>query len=209
MIRNLKSLGLALVAVLAMSAVVASAAHAVPQYTASSYSATATGANNKGGETFTTSGGTVTCDSHFQGTLSAASSTLTVTPNYSNCEAFGFLSADVHENGCTYVFHATSKLSTDHYSSSVDIVCPAGKTMVITASACEVSVGAQNGLSSVTTQNLAGGQVTVVPNVGNITMNVTKDGFGCPFSSTGHTKGTYHGDVVISSKTAEIAVSGS
>jgi len=211
MIRNLKALGLALVAVLAMSAVVASAAQAVPQYTCGSYSCTSTGSNTSGSETFTTEGGTVQCDSHFaSASLSSASSTLTVTPSYSNCTAFGFLNADVHENGCTYVFHAKSKLGTDHYSSTVDIQCPAGAQMVITASTCEVAVGAtgNEGLSSVTTQNLAGGKVTVVPNVANITMNVLKDGFGCPFSGTGHKKGTYHGDVVMSS-TKEISVSGS
>jgi len=210
MIRNLKSLGLALVAVLAMSAMVASAAQAVPQYTGSAYPTTGTGSNTSGSETFTTEGGTVQCDSHFVGTLSAANSTLTVTPSYSNCTAFGFINADVHENGCTYVFHASSKLGTDHYSSTVDVVCPAGAQMVITAATCEVAVPAQTGLSSVTTQNLAGGTVTVVPNVANITMNVLKDGFGCPFSGTGHKKGTYHGDVVLSrSGGGSISVSGS
>jgi hypothetical protein len=206
MVCNRQSLGLAFVVVLAISAVVASAAQAVPSYTAASYPTFATGANTKGSETFTTSGGTVTCDSHFQGTLSAASSTLTVTPSYSNCEAFGFLGADIDENGCTYLLHTSSKLSTGHYSSSLDIQCETGKKMVITASVCEVTIGPQTGLRSVTTMNSAS-SITVVPNITDITVNVVKDGFGCPFSGIGHTKAAYHGDVVMSSKN-NILVSG-
>jgi len=210
MIRNLKSLGIAFVAVLAMSAVVASAAQAVPSYTGSAYPTTGTGSNLKGSEKFTTAGGTVECNSHFEGTLaSPGGPTLTVTPSYSSCEAFGFLSADVHENGCTYVFHASSRIAEGHYSSTVDVSCPGSNKMVITAATCEVQVGSQTGLSSVTTKNEGTG-VKVVPNVSEITMDVTKDGFGCPFSGTGHSKGTYHGEVTLARVGGgSISVSGS
>jgi hypothetical protein len=208
MLRNLKTLGLALVAVVAMSAVVASAASAVPSFTCAAYPCTVTGSNTAGNETLTTPGGTVQCDSHFQGTATAASSTLSITPSYDpNCRAFGFFGA-VHENGCSYLFHALSQIGAGHYNHSVDVVCPAGKAIVITGGTCEVDIPAQTGLSSITTQNLANGTITVVPNISNITLNVTKDGFGCPFPGLGHYKGTYHGDVVFSSSVL-IATSGS
>jgi len=203
MIRNLKSLGLALVAVLAMSAVVASAAQAVPQFTASSYPVTATGSNTKGNETFTTEAGTVQCDSHFlventggnhEG-IPGATSTVTATASYSNCTAFGFLNATVNMEGCDYVFHATEQVAAGVYRHHVDVVCPAGQSIKITAATCKAEVKAQTGLTTVTTTNLETG-VTVQPNVG-VSITVTQDGFGCPFSGTGVKTGTYHGDLVV------------
>jgi hypothetical protein len=197
MTRQLRVLGLALLAVLATSAVIASAAQAVPQFTASSYPATATGSNTKGSESFTTEAGTVQCDSHFQGSLSAASSTFTVTPTYTNCEAFGFLDATVNMEGCSYIFHATEKVTTDHYRSHVTVECPSGKSIKITAGTCKAEVKAQGNLTTLTTTN-SGGSVTAMPSVTNIAMTVTQDGFGCPFSGTGAKTGAYHGHVVMS-----------
>jgi len=219
MIRNLKVLGLAFVAVLAMSAVVSSAAQAVPSFTCSAYPCSATGENKAGSETFTTPGGTVQCDSHFtvekyrtttgEGVPSPGSPTVTVTPKYTNCVAFGFLGATVSMNDCDYEFHATEQLGAGHYVHHVYINCPTGKAITIVAGTCEVTVGTQS-LTDVTTLNLAGGSVTVVPTVKNITMNVVKDGFGCPFAGTGHKLGEYHGHVVISREGGgSVSVSGS
>jgi hypothetical protein len=197
MIRNLKSLGLALVAVLAMSAFVASAASAAPEFTASAYPATSTGSNTKGSEAFTLDGTSVLCDSHFAShSLAAANSTLTVTPTYSNCEAFGFLNATVNTEGCTYVFHATERVSAGVYNHHVDVVCPTGKSIKIEAGTCKAEVKAQNGRTTVKTTN-SGGSVTVQPNT-SVSTTVTQDGFGCPLAGTGTRNGTYHGHVVVS-----------
>jgi len=211
MIRNLKVLGLAVVAVLALTAMMASAASAA-SYTASSYPATATGANTKGSEVFTTEGGKVECDSHFEGSLNAASSTLTVTPKYTSCEAFGFLEATVNMEGCDYLFHATSTTTTD-----VDVVCPAGKSIKITAGTCKVEIkgvvevthkegekvvvtvaGINQGLKSVGTSSPFP-NVIAKPNVTGIAYTVTQDGFLCPFNGTGNKTGaTYTGEVTLS-----------
>jgi hypothetical protein len=196
--RKLNRFALAFVAVLAMSAVVASAAQAVPQFTASAYPAIGTGSNKAGSETFTTEAGTVQCDSHFRGVLTEASSTLTVTPKYTECVAFGFLGATVNTEGCTYVFHATEKVENNVYRAHVDVSCPEGQSIKITAATCKAEVKSQTGLTTVKGTNLAGGSVTVEPNVTNIAMTVTQDGFGCPFSGTGAKTGSYHGDVVVS-----------
>jgi hypothetical protein len=80
MTRKFKTPGVALFAVLALSVVVASAASAKYSYTASSYPTTGTATSALGHDTFITEGGRVECASHFQGTLTAASSSLTVTP---------------------------------------------------------------------------------------------------------------------------------
>ena len=179
MIRKFKTLGLAMVAVLAMSAFVASAAQA--QYTASSYPTTATATSALGNDVFTTEGGSVECASHFQGTLTEASSTLTVTPTYTSCKAFGFAHATVNMNGCAYVFHRTSATS-----SNATVECPAGKSITVVAGNCEIVIHAQGPLSSVATAN-SGNHVNAKANVGGITYTVTKDGFLCPFNTTGET----------------------
>jgi hypothetical protein len=195
--RNLKTLGLALVAVLAMSAMVTSAASA-SQYTGSAYPTTGTASNTTGQETLTTPGGTVQCDSHFEGTLSAASSTATVIPKYTNCVAFGFLNATVAFNGCDYLFHSGASQSGGVYNNKVDLLCSLGSGPVtIKGGTCHVLVPEQHGLSNVKTTNSAS-SVTAQPNVTNITLNVIGDGFGCPFPGTGHYLGSYHGDVVLS-----------
>jgi len=208
MIRSFKILGLLVVAALAMSAAIASSASAEVTFTCSSYECKATGSNTLGNEKFTTEAGTVECDSHFvveeYGTLigtglQAASTTATVTPTYTNCVAFGFLGASVNMDSCDFVFHATEKIALNVYKHHVDVVCTnAGDAITITAGTCTLDVPAQTGLTTVKTTNLANGTVTVQPEVNNITINVTKDGIGCPFNGTGHKLGSYHGDVVVS-----------
>jgi hypothetical protein len=74
-------------------------------------------------------------------------------PSYSGCTAFGFLGATVHPNGCTYQFHLTSN-TVSPYTSTVDVVCPAGKSIEVTgAFGCVTTVGSQNGLTGVTLTN--------------------------------------------------------
>ena len=175
--RKLKTLGLAVVAVLAMSAVVATAAQA--QFTASSYPTAATATSPKGNDDFKTEAGSVECKGHFAvAALTEASNTVTVTPTYSECIAF-FFSATVHMNGCDYVFHNNGE---------VDLECPEGAAVTITAGPCEVDIPPQTGLKSVAFTNDAT-DITVKSTTKGITYNVTKDGFLCPFSGTGHKTG--------------------
>jgi hypothetical protein len=207
MIRLLKILGLTFVAVLAMTASVAPVAQAVPQTTCSSYPCTATGSNTAGSETFTTPGGTVQCNSHFGWekyrtasgeSIPANATTFTETTSYSTCTAFGFLGADLHEEGCDYEIHHTQRLAPGRYKQHVMWVCSVPSGARITAGTCEVRIPPQGPLSTVETTNLANGTVTVVRNLTSVTLNVVKDGFGCPFSGTGHQTGSFHGHVVMS-----------
>jgi hypothetical protein len=217
MIRNLKVLGLAFVAMLAMNAVVASAASA-SEYTCGSYECKATGSNLAGGETFTTPGGTVKCNSHYViETINTANGTgltgpddeVTVTPTYSNCTAFGFVNATVTMHGCDYVFHAGASTGGGVYDNTADIECPTEKPITIKAGTCLVDVPEQTGLTNVKTTNVAGG-ITVQPDVHSVTINVTEDGFGCPFTQKGHTTASFHGHVLVSAtEGGSISVSGS
>ena len=177
MIRKFKTLGLALVAVLAMSAVVASAASA--QFTADKYPTTGTATSALGNDDYKTEAGSIECASHYEGTLNAASSTTTLKPVLTGCKAFGFAEATINMNGCHYVLHRTSA-TTSHLTTT----CPAGQVIRTTAGNCEVTYAAQSPTGSITTTN-AGNNITLKANVTGIAYTVTKDGFLCPFGGTG------------------------
>jgi hypothetical protein len=197
MIRSIKLLGLTVTALVA-SSVLASAAMAIPQFEASAYPATVTGSNSKGSEYITTEAGTHACNSHFEGSLSSASSTLTLTPKYSECESFGFLSATYSAEGCTYVLHATEQLATNLYAHHMDVACPEGKSIKVTSGSCKWEIKPQTGRKTIETTNVAGGTLTLEWNVTNLAINVTQDGFGCPFSGAGEKTASYHGHLVLS-----------
>jgi hypothetical protein len=186
MIRTLKVLSLALVAVCAMSAMIASAASAA-SFTSASYPSTITGEGGISAAETITLGPTdhnlrVECHhSTYHGTLSAASSTLTISPTYSECTTFG--SVSLSTEGCVYVFHATSTSS-----STFDIEYPAGKSIKIISGTCEIAIGTQTGLKYVSTKNNAG-HLDVTLNVSGITYTNVKDGFLCPLTGTGHRTG--------------------
>jgi hypothetical protein len=175
MIRKFKTLGIAMVAVLALSAVVASAASAT-NFTASKYPTSGTATSEKGNDDFNTEAGSVECKAHFHvGPLTEPSETVTVVPTYTECKAFGFLNATVNMNGCDYEFNVNG---------NVKVLCPAGKSIIITAGTCETTIGAQGPLSKVDLAN-SGTGISAQATVTGIAYTVTKDGIGCPFSGTG------------------------
>ena len=187
MIRNLKTLGVALCAVLALTAVVASAASA--NYTASSYPTTGTGESALGNDVFKTEAGNVECKSHFEGTLSASSASLTVKAKYTNCKAFGFLEATVNMGSCDYLFtNATGTGVLDQWTAKeIHVKCTeAGKPITISAGTCKATVGEQTTAGSVDlTNNTAAKDVSVQATVTGVKYTVTEDGFACPFGGTG------------------------
>jgi hypothetical protein len=199
MIDKLRTIGLACAAVLALSAAIAATAAATPQFTGSSYPTGLTGSSIRGSLVLTTEGGKVECDSHFLSQFYfSADTTLELAPTFTNCIAFGFLSATVNPEFCDFVLHATEG-SLGVYQHHFDVDCNGGDSVKITASTCKAEIKDQNGLTSVKTSNLAGGSITVQPNIGGIAYTVTQDGFLCPFGGTGNKTGaTYTGDVVLS-----------
>jgi hypothetical protein len=159
MIRNSKAFGLALVAMLALGAFMAQAASASPLTTTGGITAHLTG-DQESSHKFTTPNGSVTCTTaSFDATqvteASGQINELTVAPTYSGCAAFGFATAHVSVNGCTYTFTTPTKIAsgppvkvTWSGSSQLHIVCPAGKSIEITpttfgVSACTQFVGTQ------------------------------------------------------------------
>lgn len=143
MTRNLKVLGLALVAAMALSAVVASAASAAAaKFTADTVPAgtTATVKGEQSGvNTFTlTSGLTLTCAvATAEGpavTKGPESTEVSLTPKYETCHVVvaGLTKAvTVTVNGCTYEFNATKNTGGKPFGADLTIKCPAGKQIEI------------------------------------------------------------------------------
>lgn len=134
----------------------------------------------------------------YSGELAAASSTLSVVNGPGGCVAFGFANAEIRANGCGHLYHVASGAG-DEFSGTTDVVCPAGKKIEIVGGSCEVQIGAQAGLGSVTYENRTKATpkaVRVKFNVTGLAYTVTKDGFLCPFSATGpRTDGGVYGEV--------------
>jgi hypothetical protein len=133
MTRNFKAFGLAMVAALALSAVVASGAQAATaSVQASSYPATLTG-NQKTTNVWSVGGGVrkASCKTAiFHGTLTAAADPVTLTPTYAECTSEPFGPVTNTMNGCDYAFHLNSVTSTTG-TMTTDIRCPAGKEVQI------------------------------------------------------------------------------
>lgn len=132
MTRNLKALGLALVAVFAMSAMAASSASAA-KFTAANGLAQHLIASDVGAaDKFETATGSVlTCNGEtFTAEAPAgATSSLTFTPNWINCKTEGaaFNNVTVTHNGCNLIFTSNTAPAVNE----VHITCPAGKVIEV------------------------------------------------------------------------------
>jgi hypothetical protein len=197
-------------AAIALVAVFASAAHA-STFTAEKYPATISG-TQVGEHVFSIENNlNVKCqNATFSGTLSAASSTQTINPTYSNCVAFGFLNSTVNFNGCDYLFHAGEEVAVDKHKGTVDIVCPVGKSIVISAGTCEVQIGGQAGLGASNIENNTKPlDLTAAGSLTGVKYTKTKDGFGCPFAGLGtKTDGGYAGTATATAGGIGLSISG-
>ena len=147
-----------------------------------------------------TEGGKIECkNTSFSGSLASAAKAVTLTPSYSDCNAFGFTSSVVvAPNGCTYTYSLGE--SENH---SMAINCPVGSSITVAAGPCSVSIPAQSGLKTITYNNLdatptSRSAIEILSNVSGLTYTVTNDGFGCPFGGTGTRKtGTITGTTLL------------
>jgi hypothetical protein len=157
---------LTLVAAFALSAVASASAWA-SEFKAAKYpvEVKAESTNFQG---FKASIATSVCEKgNFTGESGGPSQELTVRPTYEKCKVG--LSGVNHEaevvtTGCSFRFHDEAK--------SVDVVCETGKEIHVKlkeiSPACEINVGPQTGLKTITYTNLAG-TVEVEANVTGIT----------------------------------------
>jgi len=185
-IHKFKAIGTAVVAVLAVNAVMASAAVAEGSYTASKYPTTVTGVSALGNSVFTTEGGTAECVTHYEAAVTEPSSQLTTKSLISNCKAFGFVTATVTMGSCDHLFTTPTNTGTPgQWTVKIHVKCtnPAEPMWIIAAN-CELTVGEQSPGGHVIITNTAG-EVDVQATVTGINYTVIKDGFLCPFAGTG------------------------
>jgi hypothetical protein len=193
----------------AMSVVAASAAQANQFSTAGNVTASIE-ADQSTTHKFTVDGSSVTCTTaHFatSGEISSPAKEVTVHPTYEGCTAFGFIGATVTTTGCNYTLVVGTKIEENKkYNGSIKFSCETGKKIIISAGGvCEATVSGPQTFSGITYTNESG-KVTVGANVSGIKTVKTKDGFGCPFSGTGETTGTYSGSTLASGKHGTEAV---
>jgi hypothetical protein len=182
MIRNLKVLGLALVAAFAMSAMAAASAQAVGHFT-SDGPVILKGTDEAGGENYFEYPGVgkVQCpgssyvgERNGGGFIENSPIVSTITPAYHNETCVGpngTQKATITMNGCDYLVELgeTTEGVKDEFGATVEIVCPANKVIEIhvyvgtteAAQACLVKVGAQGGITGLDVANELAGEETL------------------------------------------------
>ena len=183
MIGKIKALGLAFVAITAMSAFVASGAQA-GEFDIGAQPASLFAVNEAGQihqlQITSTAGGkfNTNCpNASLEGTTQGQKiNEATVTATYGpNCTAFG-VAAQVVMNGCKYTITGSGQPSN---TAVVDVVgCTQGKSIEIKTAICTLDIPEQNGLSHIIGANVNAQQVTLAATVGGITVRQT--GAACP-----------------------------
>jgi hypothetical protein len=177
--RKFKAVGLALVAVFAMSAMIASPASAT-EFTAAKYTTTFHGEQPAGQKhVFEVNGANVECNTAtFSGQIAGPTTNLTVTPNYGGaggCTAFGLNATVTVPSTCDFVFHTEAS----GLNGTVDVECTGAPITIDTAlNTCNTHVASQTGLKGVSYKN-NGEHVDVDAKVTGITATVTGT-FLCP-----------------------------
>jgi hypothetical protein len=199
MTRNLKTLCLALVAMLAMSAGAVSAAQAAPgelhsEVAAGKTSAILTGDNvGLGAHEMTIKGFVLKCQSaSFEGTVQKTTTDATVTPQYTGC-LWGGLAAQFKMNGCKYTLTGVAD-----FTANIDIVgCTAGKSIEIVDVLCTVTVPEQKEIGHVVFTNTAGPPKDIHASVTLTGITYIGDGEKCGAPEGHHADGTLTGTTTI------------
>lgn len=181
--RSMKTLGLTLIAALALGAAAASAASAA-EFTAAEYPASIVGQSTVYTD-FGTEGYDIECSAaSFDGTLGSASEVLDLSPSYTGCHLnlgiLGKPTATFAMHGCRYAFHTAGTLA----------IAPAGcGPITVEALGCVISIPSQSGLGSVAYANDEG-HVNVNQDLGGIRFTTNGECFGLLPTSGGHLQST-------------------
>lgn len=201
---NLKALGLAVVAVWAVSAAVASAASAqtleVELGTGSGF-VTATSTN----DVFTAGGSQITCNhAEFTGAATSPTTKLSITPKYTGCTAFGLANTHFADEGCTLDLRLVNWHASGLTQGQVrpELNCGVVGRLLVTptwpifgGSVCTIEFGTQGTVSVLPLTVLTApspDDLQLGPGtVSFLNYTVTKTGLGCPAIGK-HSDGSYH-----------------
>jgi hypothetical protein len=214
MIRNLKALGLAFVAVFALSAMTASAASATDLFRSSSTPVTLTGEQEFTagvGDIFTTTAGAIEClSAKYHGTVATSPvSEVVVKPTYTSCSLAEIIPAKVDFGSCTYKFTIDEPAGAT--TGSVHLECPnAGEEVTVTAGVNDAGVGTNKCTIHIPPQTVGGikytnvgasdptKEITVDVNASGITYKETAGtGTGACVTSTLQHTATYVGKALV------------
>jgi len=137
----------------------------------------------------------------FTGTepLPAGLGTIRAHPVYEGCTAFG-QAATITTTGCDYLLHVGTATA-GGWHVTTDVVCTASSLMKIATASCEVTVGAQVGLTTSEVTNAgteAAMDLLLHTGITGVHYTVAKDGTGCPLSGIGNfSQGDYTGTTTI------------
>jgi hypothetical protein len=166
-----------------------------------------TGKQHAGNDVVTIDAGTLSCnEATYTGeAVGTEVVEVTVTPTYSECKVFGFLAATVDTNGCQYKFSVLEK-EESNFEGSVDLVCPEGKKMEVTAPGCRVTIGPQSNLKKVTYTNLGSGatrEVTVDVSLTGIAYEEHKvsPSFSCANETGATNNGKFEASALVTGET--------
>lgn len=134
-----------------------------------------------------------------EGGLEESSEEATMSPTFGGCKAFGSVNATVTANGCTFVLAAGEETAADNFGGEVDIACPESNQITVVAGTCEVKIGSQESLGSVDyVDNTGASPPDVTVDLGLTGVAVTKkDGFLCPFFSSGPDTAIVAGELLL------------
>jgi hypothetical protein len=216
MIRNIKVLGLAVVAVFAFGAITASAAFAEPEFHSEVASTKYTAEQDGGSQIFVTPAGTVTCTDVTGEATTTTTTNKTITATnikYFNTNEkgehvkcitktlFGNIEVgiDFTTDECDYLFHATGGVEPN--GGTVDVVCNKAGGITISGPGCSITVpggaGQNKGLKEAIYDNKEAGakrDVTITAKVKGISGTAT--GFLCSKEGA-FTTGEYTGNVTV------------
>ncbi len=197
MIRKLKTLGLALVAVSAMGAMAAPVGSASPQLHSETEHTILTGTQIVGNE-LGLDVGVMKCGvTNFDGTIGVATTTtFGLTPTFENCKFGAEVNALFTHNGCNFRFHIGA--DTEHLTGSMDIVCPDGEEIEIDAPMCMITIPPQANIGTVTYTNENEGMTrSVILDLNLNGIDYEEHGMLCENETETTNNGTYSGKVTV------------
>jgi hypothetical protein len=203
MYRKIKALSLALVAALALTAVMASAASA--QFTSTAAHTTLSGSQSTAHQfTAGTGIGAINCSTaSFGGTIPSSEAVMTLFPTYAGCKDSLGRTVDITKNSLAYTF--ISGANKGLFYNEGEIIF----TVTASFGHCTISFQNQQVNNGITYTNNtpSAGRVTLHTATNNIHSSISGGAFACGTKATSSTTGTYTGSTVLSGNGGAASIS--
>lgn len=206
--KHARTLGLAVLAIAALTALVGVSSASAAQYKSNSSPVMLFG-EQEGTHVFKVQGQSVTCKKAVFEKASLATPANTVpgvTASYNECTAFGFAGATVNMGNCTYELQqpGNENATNKDFTANVGIRCSGASNINVSSSVfgseCKASIHETSNtlLPHLLIKNGPGAQVNINITVTSITVTVTIDNGLCPLKGVGTTtESSYEGKLPV------------